>query len=348
MKAFVLTAPGEGCVQDVPDPVAAPGQVVVDIHRAGVCGTDVEFWTGEMTYLHDGNAAYPLRPGHEWCGVVAAVGAGVDPAWLRRRVTGDTMLGCGHCQRCLSGHHNICEDRLEIGIRGGFAGALAEQLAVPASALLALPENVDDTAGAMVEPGGSALRSVGAAALTPGDRVLVLGTGSMGLLAAEFARAGGAEVHLMGRSSETIEFAGGLGFAGVWLRDTLPALRWDAVIDASNAAELPALALDLVEPGKRVVYLGISGTPSLIDTRTVALKDVTAVGILAASQGLAGTIAHYAAGSVDPRPLVAATVSLDRVGDVLSGWRPEAGPAGPKIHVDPRLPAAWNRVHIDD
>jgi threonine dehydrogenase-like Zn-dependent dehydrogenase len=200
----------------------------------------------------------------------------------------------------------------------------------------------------MVEPGGNALRSVGAAALTPGDRVLVLGTGSMGLLAAEFARAGGAEVHLMGRSSETIEFAGGLGFAGVWLRDTLPALRWDAVIDASNAAELPALALDLVEPGKRVVYLGISGTPSLIDTRTVALKDVTAVGILAASQGLAGTIAHYAAGSVDPRPLVAATVSLDRVGDVLSGWRPEAGPAGPKIHVDPRLPAAWNRVHIDD
>jgi len=91
------------------------------------------------------------------------------------------------------------------------------------------------------------------------------------------------------------------------------------VIDASNAVELPALALDLVEPGKRVVYLGLAGTPSLIDTRTVALKDVTAVGILAASQGLAGTVEHYAAGSVDPRPLVAATVGLDRVGDVLSG-----------------------------
>jgi threonine dehydrogenase-like Zn-dependent dehydrogenase len=337
MKAFVVTAPGEGALQDVPDPVAAPGQVVVDIHRAGVCGTDREFWTGEMAYLHQGHAAYPLRLGHEWCGVVSDVGAGVDPAWLRRRVTGDTMLGCGRCPRCLSGRHNVCEDRLEIGIRGGFPGALAQQLAVPASALLELPRNVDDTTGAMVEPGGNALRSVAAAALAPGDRLLILGTGTMGLLSAEFARAGGAEVHLMGRSAQGIEFAGGLGFAGAWHRDTLPALRWDAVIDASNAAELPALALDLVEPGKRVVYLGISGTPSLIDTRTVALKDLTAVGILAASQGLAGTVAHYAAGSVDPKPLVAATVSLDRVGHVLSGWRPEGASAGPKMHVDPRL-----------
>ena len=321
---------------DVPDAVAAPGQVVVDIHRVGVCGTDLEFWTGEMAYLHQGTAAYPLRLGHEWSGLVSALGEGVDSAWLGRRVTGDTMLGCGQCRHCRSGHHNVCEDRLEIGIRGGFPGALAERLAVPASAVIGLPENVDDTAGAMVEPGGNALRSVRAASLAPGDRALVLGTGTMGLLAAEFARAGGAEVHLMGRSPGSIAFARRLGFAGVWQRTALPPLAWDAVIDASNAVELPALALDLVEPGKRVVYLGLAGTPSLIDTRTMALKDVTAVGILAASQGLAGAVEHYAAGSVDPRPLVAATVRLDQVGDVLSGWRPESASGGPKVHVDPR------------
>jgi hypothetical protein len=76
-----------------------------------------------------------------------------------------------------------------------------------------------------------------------------------------------------------------------------------------------------------------------VDTRTIALKDVTVVGILAASQGLTGTIYHYADGSVDPRPLVAATVGLDRVGDVLAGWRPVTASAAPKIHIDPRLPA---------
>ena len=337
MKAFVVTAAREGSVQDVPDPVAGEGQVVVDIHRAGVCGTDVEFWTGEMAYLHQGHARYPMRLGHEWCGVVSALGPGVDSMWLGRRVTGDTMLGCGHCSRCRSGHHNVCEDRVEIGIRGGFPGALAERLAVPAITLLALPDSVDDAAGAMVEPGGNALRAVRGAALSAGDRVLMLGTGTMGLLAAGFARADGAEVHLMGRSVASLAFARTLGFAGVWERSDLPELAWDAVIDASTAAELPALALDLVEPGKRVVYIGLSGAPSLIDTRTVVLKDVTAVGILAASQGLAGTIERYAAGNVAPRPLIAATVALDRTGDVLAGWRPPGASDGPKLHIDPRL-----------
>lgn len=337
MKAFVVTGPQHGAVDEVPNPVAGAGQAIIDIRRAGVCGTDVEFWTGDMAYLHQGHAAYPMRLGHEWSGVVSAIGAGVDPAWLGRRVTGDTMIGCGHCSRCRSGHHNVCENRVEIGIRGGAPGALAEQLAVPVAALLGLPDSVDDTAGAMVEPGGNALRSVRAAALEPGDRVLVLGNGTLGLLVAEFARADGAEVHVMGRSTRSLEFAATLGFAGVWQRTDVPELTWDAVIDASNAAELPALALDLVEPGKRVVYVGLAGRPSLIDTRALVLKDVTAAGILAASQGLAGTIDHYAAGYVDPRPLVAATVPLDKAGDVLAGWRPDTASAGPKLHIDPRL-----------
>lgn len=337
MKAFVVEGPHTGSVEEVPDAVAGAGEVVVDIHCAGVCGTDHEFWTGEMAYLRSGNARYPMRPGHEWSGVVSAVGPGVDAAWIGRRVTGDTMIGCGECARCRSGRHNVCENRVEIGIRGGFPGALAEHLAVPATALLALPDSVDDTAGAMVEPGGTALRSVRSAALTAGHRVLVLGNGTMGLLIAGFARAVGAEVHLMGREQLGFEFARTLGFAGMWERSELPELGWDAVIDATNAAELPGLALDLVEPGRRVVYIGIAVTPSLIDTRTMVLKDVTAVGILAASQGLAGTIEQYASGAVDPRPLVAATVSLDRTGDILDGWRPAHATGGPKVHIDPRL-----------
>jgi len=66
MLAFVLTGPRQSAVLDVEPPVAGPGQVVVDVHRVGVCGTDVEFFTGEMAYLHQGHASYPLRPGHEW------------------------------------------------------------------------------------------------------------------------------------------------------------------------------------------------------------------------------------------------------------------------------------------
>ncbi|MFI7130932.1 zinc-binding dehydrogenase [Nonomuraea sp. NPDC050153] len=336
MRALVLTGPGKAEVQEVEPPVAAPGQVIVDVERAGVCGTDMELFTGEMSYLHTGRSWYPLRPGHEWCGRVTAVGEGVDTGRLGRRVTGDTMLGCGHCERCRAGRHHVCAELSEIGISLGRAGALAEQLAVPVTALHALPDTLDPTLGALVEPGGNALRAVRGAGLRSGERLLILGTGTIGLLGALFARAQGIEVHLLGRDLAGLDLARSLGFTGAWTRSSLPALRWDAVVDASNAPELPALALDLVEPAGRVVYIGLAGTPSTLDTRDLLLKDVTAVGILGGSTGLAGAIAAYADGSVDARPLVAATIGLAETAEILSGHRPaDAGP-GPKIHIDPR------------
>jgi threonine dehydrogenase-like Zn-dependent dehydrogenase len=336
MRALVLTGPGECSVQEVPAPVPAGGEVVVDVERVGVCGTDVEFFTGEMAYLHDGHASFPMRLGHEWSGTVSVVGPGVDPARTGRRVTGDTMLGDGTCRRCRRGAQHVCAARQEVGIRGGRPGALAERLAVPASSLHALPESVDAVLGALVEPGGNALRAARAAAAQPGDRVLVLGPGTIGLLTAMFVRASGAEVHLLGVDEASLAFARSLGFDAAWTEQDLPDLPFDAVVDASNAARLPARALELVEPAGRLVYIGLAGTPSTIDTRTLALKDVTAVGVLSASPGLAATVAAYAEGALDPRPLVAATVGLEDVGAVLAGERPSGAGPGPKIHVDPR------------
>ena len=198
--------------------------MVVDVERAGVCGTDVEFFTGEMAYLHQGHASYPMRLGHEWCGRVASVGLDVDATWIGVRVTGDTMLGCGHCQRCRSGRHHVCADRFELGIRGGWPGALAEQMAVPVSALHELPAAVDATAGAMVEPGGSAYRAVDGCGLQTGERLLVVGPGTIGLLASLFAQARGLEVHVLGADAETLEFARTLGVDGAWTASDLPDL----------------------------------------------------------------------------------------------------------------------------
>lgn len=336
MRAFVVTGPGESAVEEVDAPVAAAGQVVVDLDRVGVCGTDMEMYSGRMEYLHDGLAHYPLRLGHEWCGTVSAVGPGVDESWLGRRTTGDTQIGCGHCHRCRSGRQYVCDDRYEIGLRRDFPGALAEQMAVPASTLLPLPDTVDAAAGAMVEPGGNALRAVRAVRLDPGERLLVLGPGTIGLLAARFAQAQGCEVHVAGVTAASLEFASALGITGAWTVDDLPDLRWDGVIDASNHPSSPVRAAGLVDAGRRIAYIGLSETPSLLDTRTLAMRDVTAVGVLSASPGLAGAIELYASGEVDPRPLIAATLTLDDVGSVLAGTRPSAAGPGPKIHVDPR------------
>jgi threonine dehydrogenase-like Zn-dependent dehydrogenase len=333
MRAFVIGAPGQAGVRQVDPPVATGGEVIVDVRRAGICGTDAELFSGQMQYLRDGLTSYPVRIGHEWMGTVSAVGEGVDRRWIGRRVTGDTMLGCGQCRRCGRGHHHLCELRTELGIRGGRPGALADQVAVPQTALRELPDQVDDTCGALVEPGGNALRAVRAAALRPGDRVLILGPGTIGVLAAMFARAAGATVHLLGRADRALPFARGLGFDGVWTEGTLPALPWDAVIDASNARHLPSLAVELVQPGKRVVYIGLAPAGSPVDSRALVLKEVTAVGILGASAGLSGAIEAYARGDVDPAPLVAATVALEDLAPALAGTFPAGAGPGPKIHV---------------
>ncbi|MDY7085496.1 MAG: alcohol dehydrogenase catalytic domain-containing protein [Actinomycetota bacterium] len=334
MRAFVITGPGRSEVVEVDPPVAGPGEVVVDIERAGVCGTDMEFFSGDMAYLASGDAAYPVRIGHEWSGVVSAAGAGVDASWVGKRVTGDTMLGCGHCARCRNGRQHLCADRYEIGIRHGWPGALAESLPVPEKALFELPDSVGPALGALVEPGGNALRAVRAAGPAPGKTVLVMGPGTIGLLAAMFARAGGAVVHLLGATAESLAFARGLGFTEAWTRADLPSVPFDAIIDATNAYDLPAFAVDRVEPGGRVVCIGISGEPSLVDTRQAVLKDVTVAGILSASGGLGETIETYASGAVDPRPLIAETVGLAEAADVLAGRRRGSAP---KIHIDPRF-----------
>ena len=336
MRALVLIGPGRSEVQEVPDPEPGRGDVVVDVARVGICGTDAELFSGEMEYLRQGHTRYPLTPGHEWCGTVTAVGGNVAEDWIGRRVTGDTMLGCGVCRRCLGGRHHVCENRSEIGIRGGYPGALAEKLRVPARALLGLPDDVDDTAGAMVEPGGNALRAVEAAAVSPGERLLVVGTGAIGLLVAQLAGADGVEVHLAGVAGPGLEFARGCGLGDTSTLDNLPGVPFDAVIDASNAMTVPARVAHLVEPGRRVVFIGLSAEPSLVDSREIALKDVTAVGILGGSAGLAGTISAYASGAVDPSPLVAAVVRLDQAHNALAGWRPDDATSAPKIHVDPR------------
>ncbi len=337
MRALVLTAPGRAEVQEVEVPRPGPGDVVVDVHRVGVCGTDQELFSGRMAYLGSGRASYPLRPGHEWSGVVREVGEGVDSAWLGARVTGDTMLSCGACDRCTSGRGHVCRDLVEVGISRGHAGALAERLRVPVSSLHRLPDSVDDASGALVEPGGNGWRAAAAAHAAPGSRVLVWGAGTIGLLAAAFASAAGAEVHLVGRRAASLELAARFGVSATWTPDALPPIPIHGVIDATDDRDVPAAALRLVEPGGRVVCIGLAGSPSHIDTRALALRDVTAVGLLSGSPGLAPAIAHYAAGTVDPRPLVGAMVGLDVVPEVLAGTF--RGASGPKIHVDPRIQA---------
>jgi 2-desacetyl-2-hydroxyethyl bacteriochlorophyllide A dehydrogenase len=333
MRALIIDGTRSASVRRVSVPAPGPGQVLVDVRRVGICGTDVELFTRELPYFDQGKSSFPLCPGHEWCGTVSAVGPQTDPGWIGVRVTGDTMLGCGHCRRCRSGRHHVCADRYEIGI-AGWDGALAEKLLVPAGSLCRLPDTVDDQAGALVEPGGNAFRAVSAAQAGPGRTVLVWGPGSIGLLATAFARAAGAEVDVVGVDSRRAALAADFGASRYLASADALDRTYDAVIDCSGDEAVPGRALRWVEPGGRIVYIGLSRQPSLADTRTIVLNDITAVGILGASAGLAAAIEHYAYGRVDPRPLARLTVGLDEAAAALAGQLDPG--AGTKIHVDPR------------
>lgn len=335
MKAFVITSPRIGSVIEVPEPQVGEHDLLVEIERVGICGTDVEFFNGDMAYLASGHAKYPLQLGHEWCGRVVDIGSKVASHWRGKFITGDTMLGCQKCDRCTTGYQHLCHDRDEVGIRNGYPGALAQRLVIPEFAAHELPDDLDPALGAMVEPTGNALRSVDATKLKAGERLVIFGPGTIGLLCALIADSRGIEVHLVGVEEKSLTFARQFGFAGVHHIDAIPQLPTHAIIDATYNSEIPALALELLEPGRTVVYIGIAGVPSMIDSRTLVLKDLMAVGILSGSPGNAGAIKLLSTGAIDPRPLIASVVSLEDSAEVLLGHRPGAIGDGPKIHIKP-------------
>lgn len=335
MRAFVITEPHIGSVVQVNEPVVGERDLLVEIERVGICGTDVEFFNGDMAYLASGHAKYPLQLGHEWCGRVIDIGSQVDEKWRGKFITGDTMLGCQRCDRCTSGYQYLCHDRDEVGIRNGYPGALAERLVIPEFAAHVLPDDLDPALGAMVEPTGNALRSVDATGLLQGERLFIFGPGTIGLLCALIAQSRGIEVHLIGIEDRSLEFAQQFGFAGVHHINSIPQLPVHGIIDATYNNAVPALALDLLEPGRTVVFIGIAGTPSMIDSRVLVLKDLKAIGILSASPGVAGAIALLSSGAIDPRALIASVVSLEESAEVLAGKRPGAVGDGPKIHIKP-------------
>jgi threonine dehydrogenase-like Zn-dependent dehydrogenase len=227
--------------------------------------------------------------------------------------------------------------KIAMKLEYAMVGALAEQLVVPVTALYKLPDSIDDTMGALIEPGGNALRAAQAAQAAPGKNILIYGTGTIGLLAAQFAMAMGATVHMISLDLKTLALAKDLGVSEA-SQEFIPVKGgYDAVIDATNSDQVPAKAVEAVEPGGRLVLIGFAGSPSLFDSRRLVLKDVTAVGILSGSPALATVIEFYASGKIDPRPLVAATVGLAITADVLSDKRISGASNGPKILIDPTI-----------
>lgn len=190
MRALVFLGPGRLELMEVPTPEPGPGEVLVRVRAAGICATD------KKIFLRGHPRVVPPRVlGHEIVGEVVALGSGVEGVEPGYRVSVAPNFGCGHCEYCSQGWTNLCPERRALGI--DVDGGFAEYLLIPAKAvaqgnLLLLPQEIPDEVGVLAEPLATALSAQEALGVSPGDTVLIIGGGPMGILNALAAKLRGA------------------------------------------------------------------------------------------------------------------------------------------------------------
>jgi L-iditol 2-dehydrogenase len=317
-----------------PDPL--PGHVVLSVLGAGLCGTDLHIVKNEY------RSTPPVVLGHEVVGRVARVGAGVPPDLIGRRFVAETFFAtCGVCRHCRTGRPNLCADRRSIGSHVN--GAMTAEVALPATNLHAVPGNLPDAAAALAEPLAcvcNSLYGTDGARIEAGQGVLILGPGAIGLIAAQVARAMGAEVTLRGtpRDAARLALARQMGFATQTLDDPAPDGSFAVVVECSGAPQAVAAGLVAVEKAGRFLHMGLSGREAQVPMDLICLKEITV------QSGFASTPAAWAramrllqGGRVDLGVLVSDVVPL-------AAWQRTFDAAfagdGVKFVFDPRLDAA--------
>lgn len=331
MIAVVKSRLGEGgvAVSTAPIPVAGPTDVIVEVHAAGVCGTDLHL-------LEDG---YPSRPpvimGHEVAGVVVEIGPDVDPAWLGARVACETQHQACECEWCSVGRRNLCDNRESMGsfVDGGFA----ERVKVPAQLVHRIPDHVTLTQAALSEPLACAAHLLlDPPVINSGDSVLVTGPGPMGLLCAQVARAAGARVLVAGLPADAarLEIARSLGFE---TSEGPIEHRFDVAIECSGSAGGARLALESVRKAGRYISVGIHGRDVTVPFDLVLYKELTITsGFAATPESWRRAMRLLDNGLVQLEPLITSVEPLQNWDAVIARLR--AG-EGMKIVFDPRLSA---------
>jgi L-iditol 2-dehydrogenase len=263
MHAARLTAIGTMTLTELPVPEPGPGELLVRVEACGICGSDRHMFKGEYP------TALPVTLGHEFCGIVEDVGAGVTRLRPGERITADPNIACGHCQHCRRGRPNLCDNLTAIGVfrDGGFA----DYVVVPEGQAVTLPPDLPPLHGAFAEPLACCLHGLDVARIAPGDTVAVIGGGVIGLLMVQLARlAGATNVLLTTRQKPRRELAETLGATHTLdaARDDLVAAivgpggivpgGVDVVIECAGVPETFAQALALARRGGTVVPFGVT------------------------------------------------------------------------------------------
>jgi threonine dehydrogenase-like Zn-dependent dehydrogenase len=280
MRAAVFHGPHDVRIEDVPDPASpGPGEVLLEIARAAICGTDASEWDHGPVLCRPG-----VVLGHEFVGRVVEIGDGVDGLSVGDRVVSGAGISCGHCRWCLNGRTNLCAEYRTLGLQ--VDGGLAEYVSSPGGICHAVPAACDDDAAAMAQPLAVALHALSRVAQHPGEAVAVIGAGGIGsfIVAGASHRAAGGRVVAVDIDDERLATATALGAtetanaAGHELSELLLDLTdgagFDVVVEASGAAHAPAAAIAGARRGGRVLLVGLHGAPRELELTPMILREV--------------------------------------------------------------------------
>jgi alcohol dehydrogenase len=332
VKAVTFQAPGEVRVEEKPDPEpSAPDEVLVRVTAAGVCGSDLHIFHGR----------HPVEPGftigHEFTGEVLEAGDGVTRVKPGDRVTGSFVTACGHCFFCDRGQFHHCVDQRIFGhgkISGDLQGAQAEQLVVPRAdmTLRPVPDGLADDvalfAGDVMNTGVYAVRS---ADVQPGESVVILGMGPVGLCTVQAAKhAGASEVFAVDGVPERLEMAEKFGATPIHLTEQSPREEIkartegryaDVGFEAVGTPEALDLAIRLTRRAGKLCVIGVHGKPCEVHMGLLWNKSLTV------TTGLANVLAHFdetlnllAEGKLDPSPLIDRRMPLDQAPDAYAAY----------------------------
>lgn len=272
-------------LREIETPSPGPGEARVRSVVAGVCRTDLDILTGALDARW---VRFPVVPGHEWSGIVDAVGEGVTGVTAGQRVVCEGNIGCLRCPRCRAGDTHLCASYDAVGFTR--AGGWGELVVVPARILHPLPDHVSFESAALVEPGSCVVKALGRAHIEPAETVGVIGVGAMGALAIRIARlrSPGAIV-AYGLREEELELARTLGADGVVNvaeQDAEAETRalvdggLDVVVETAGAVPAVELSTRLAREGGRVVVLGIAGQAEdlVLPADRIPLRDLSVLG----------------------------------------------------------------------
>ena len=335
MRSLRIHGPLDMRMEQVPVPELAADQVLVRVAAVGICATDIELYDGRMPYIRQGLTTLPLTPGHEWSGIVEAVGsggagfgapgsgaAGSGAAGLKPgdRVVGDISLGCGRCVSCLRGEYHLCRQRTELGVIGE-SGAFAEYVRTRARHTYAIPPSISLEEAALSEPAATCLNALRRTGVRPGDRAAVFGDGVIGFLTAQMCRClGASRVVLIAPSVEHARTARELDIplldssAADIAREVTRVLEGPPELVSECSGNPAALndAIHLTAPGGRINVLSITGAPSVAaDIDYVVTRDIIMVGSLASPNAFPAALRLMESGAVRVRPLISKIFSFD-------------------------------------